>query len=99
MENSSKILALYQPLLRLLEQPRWRGWGQQLRQDLPSIFSSSRHGEWDRWEALLDRLPEASQLTMGLDRSVVTLGGDLAGQSREEFESLLRELHLSLIHI
>jgi tRNA (mo5U34)-methyltransferase len=88
-----KIEQIYEPLLTQLAQSRWQGWGDELRRNLPLTFSAQRHGEWARWASILARLPEVKNLKAHLDRSAITLEGELIGQTVGELETLLREFH------
>ena len=90
--QSGNALA-YASLLDWLDSPRFRGWSHLLREQIPAAFSDERHGDWSRWQSILNALPMVSQIESHLDQSIVTLRGVIDPSEAQAFEGLLRELN------
>ena len=61
------------PLLDQLSGDDLDAWAQTLRQQLIRRFDDNPHGDLDRWQAALARLPAMAGVEAHLDRSAVTL--------------------------
>jgi len=77
----------YQPLYTALENSDAKDWLQTLAPDIERAFNSPRHGELDKWLAMLDNLPNLSASSIDLV-SKVRIGdsGDSDENSRELLE-------------
>jgi tRNA (mo5U34)-methyltransferase len=72
----------YSALYPFLLNAGFDGWVGELKQLQKHWFSEDHHGDYYRWKAALDRLPDIQDLTLDLDASAITLQGhchDLKG--------------------
>ena len=83
----------YASLLRWLDAPRFKGWGDLLREQIPAAFSNERHGDWLRWQGILSALPVVPEIECDFNHSVVTLRGNIDPEEVSAMEAQLRELH------
>ncbi len=83
----------YSALLDWLDGPRFKGWGDLLREQIPAAFSDQRHGDWPRWLSILSELPVVTGIECHLNEAAVTLRGNVDPAVLSTFESQLRELH------
>ncbi len=67
-------------------------WRQALEPVLTDYFANPGHGDYARWQAALDRLPDIDNASFQLDNDIVTVGGsdDLSDNAREQLESVLK---------
>ncbi|WP_273204857.1 tRNA 5-methoxyuridine(34)/uridine 5-oxyacetic acid(34) synthase CmoB [Marinobacter subterrani] len=82
------------PLLDQLAQDGLIDWAETLRQQLTRRFDDNPHGDLDRWQAALTRLPQMTDAQAHLDRSAVTLSSlhPLAPEQQEQLLQGLRGL-------
>jgi len=83
----------YASLLQVLEAPRFKGWAGMLREQIPAAFSDARHGDWPRWQSILQGLPVVPEIVCDLNRAAVTLRGKTDPSILKAIEGSLRELH------
>ncbi|QJD28604.1 tRNA 5-methoxyuridine(34)/uridine 5-oxyacetic acid(34) synthase CmoB [Methylococcus geothermalis] len=71
------------------------GWAEILLPRIEAALAGSRHGNWPRWRALLQDLPEVAPSAVDFAADTVSLGrdGDCDRLARQAIESALRRLH------
>ena len=67
-------------------------WRQALEPVLTDYFANPKHGDYARWQAALDQLPDVDKVSCALDNDQVTIGAanDLPDNEREQLESALK---------
>lgn len=65
--------ARFGPIINELAKDGLGHWATSLQQQLVHRFEDRPHGDLDRWQAALDRLPDIEQVEAQLDRSAITL--------------------------
>lgn len=83
-------------LFRVLLAPRFfPGWAEVLLPRIESALAGSRHGDWPKWRALVESLPNILPSEVDFSADAVRLGGagDCSADTRQAAESALRLLH------
>jgi tRNA (mo5U34)-methyltransferase len=84
----------YAPLFEALSGRGLGAWAERLREQLPQRFSASYHGDYPRWQALLERLPALPPRQRVLDGSCIAVGAeDPDPPRRQALAELLRQFH------
>lgn len=86
--------ARFGPIINELAQDGLEHWANLLQQQLVHRFEDSPHGDLDRWQAALNRLPNIEQVEAQLNRSAITLNAPepLPLAQQEQLEQGLRGL-------
>ena len=81
----------YSPLLRLLIDSPFDSWRPELEAELTQALGPDCHGDFERWQQTLERLPELQPDRVMLDAAAVGVAG--AGDHRQELDPILDGLH------
>ncbi|WP_317621987.1 tRNA 5-methoxyuridine(34)/uridine 5-oxyacetic acid(34) synthase CmoB [Ketobacter nezhaii] len=70
-------------------------WITPLRQNLQHYVVPDRHGDYARWQAALDQLPDLTPSSVALNQAAVSAGaaGECDAQTRQQIEQALMGLH------
>lgn len=84
----------YAPLYQALESVGAEAWAKQISEQLQIAFDQQAHGDFARWQKVVDGLPNLSPSSVDLLESVrIGSDGDLSDQLREALRDSLKELH------
>lgn len=85
----------YSSLYSELRSRRLGDWLQTIPEQVERAFAPARHGDFQRWEAILENLPGVSPSTVDLTASSIVVGGegDCDGQTAMRIEEALQGLH------
>lgn len=84
----------YQPLFQTLENAGAGAWAQQIAERLNLTFTDQTHGDWQRWQQVVDELPQWPASSIDLFNSVrIGNAGDIADADRQRLREALKELH------
>lgn len=76
-----------------LRQLGCESWLERLTAENPAIEKNIRHGDWPRWEAILQKLPVISNSQVSLSSSAIEVKGHAATGDIEQIQDLLKQLH------
>lgn len=84
----------YQPLFQTLENAGAGAWAQQIAERLSLTFTDQTHGDWQRWQQVVDELPQWPASSIDLFNSMrIGNAGDIADADRQQLREALKELH------
>ncbi|MDH5178045.1 MAG: tRNA 5-methoxyuridine(34)/uridine 5-oxyacetic acid(34) synthase CmoB [Gammaproteobacteria bacterium] len=85
----------FSPLYEKMHLPRLQGWADILPAQIKQQLDNKRHGDLDKWQAVLDQLPAVTPSSYDLNTSTVRIGeqGDLGGIDNNDFIALLKKFH------
>ncbi len=84
----------YQPLFQTLENAGAGAWAQQIAERLNLTFTDQTHGDWQRWQQVVDELPQWPASSIDLFNSVrIGNAGDIADADRQRLREALKKLH------
>jgi tRNA (mo5U34)-methyltransferase len=86
-------LRAYGNLAESLREAGCGTWADCLPGQLEAAFRGGRHGDWPRWEEVLERLPAIAPERVNLDADAVSVEGTMSEPDRAILERLLRALH------
>ena len=74
---------------------RMRTWIDRLPQQIHQALDSKRHGDLERWQAVLGQLPDITPSSYDLNTDTVRVGevADLGGLAQADFKQLLMKFH------
>jgi tRNA (mo5U34)-methyltransferase len=83
------------PLYEALKDVQCRRWLDRLPAQLATIRNASLHGDFDKWQGVLRRLPRIRPSSVELNADSVRIGGvdDSDEEARRHIEDGLRQLH------
>jgi tRNA (mo5U34)-methyltransferase len=84
----------YSHLFAALEQSAASHWLSTLPADIDKAFNERRHGDVDRWKAIIDTLPQLAASSIDLENGVrIGTPDDISEEQRQRLEQQLRGLH------
>lgn len=87
------IAAAYSGLAERFRPAALRPWLRRLPAQLHRPFEPGRHGDWPRWQRVLESLPRIEPAWVDLAADAVRVEGHCAPEETAAIESSLRELH------
>ena len=84
----------YQKLLQILNENKMSSWSCQLKEQIPSFFSTVNHGDFSRWINIVNNLPSIQISEFNLDSNSIIIGSksDCTARDRKLIEKQLRGL-------
>lgn len=85
----------FNKLCSLPHGPRLQSWLEQIPQQIRHTMDKKRHGDLDKWQAVLEQLPTITPSSYDLIADTVRIGtaGDLGDFDQTEFRELLMKFH------
>lgn len=84
----------YTPLYRALEDAGATSWVEQLPGQIQAVLNQQSHGDWDRWQSVVDKLPSVIPSSNELIDSVrIGSAGDLSTELQQKLFDELQALH------
>ena len=85
----------YQAMYRFLADAGASCWADALPDQIDKVLSSSRHGDLERWRAVIEQIPtpSTSYKNPAIDRVTIGTVDDIDKRDRVDLERLLRTLH------
>lgn len=84
----------YKPLYQTLEDAGASGWAEQLPELIKAGLSQSSHGDCDRWQTVVDALPDVTPSSIDLFESVrMGISQDVSVNLRQRLFDSLQQLH------
>lgn len=83
----------YEDLLREMRRSALAPWANILPGQLRAAFSEGRHGDWPRWQSILNHLPVLKPVNVDLSGSVIRIESECGTSPKQSIEQSLRALH------
>lgn len=84
----------YEPLYQALEEAGAVNWAEQLPEQIQTTLNQQSHGDWDRWQCVVDELPNVMPGSVDLLDSVrIGSAQDLSAELQQRLLDSLQALH------
>jgi len=85
----------FSPLYTLMTGERMSNWAAQMPTQIDAVLNTKRHGDLEKWQAVLDQFPVVVPSTYDLNKDTVRIGSadDLVDMDQADFKQLLMKFH------